>query len=187
MNWDNIVGPVKRIKEFNILLEEYEDNPLVLYFLKLEIEKCEFEIKINHTIASLLINPIRSYCNEYKVSIKDFPVKPNEIAELAMYINCNDFITFSDAVNKVLPELIETEETTYEVLDRLGFFEEITKDEINDSIYGVLLNNKEKTIKELDLAQQIKQTEQDLAAGKFKLLTSRNEPIISEIVYPATI
>ena len=45
----------------------------------------------------------------------------------------------------------------------------------------------EKTIKELDLAQQIKQTEQDLAAGKFKLLTSRNEPIISEIVYPATI
>lgn len=39
----------------------------------------------------------------------------------------------------------------------------------------------DKTIKEVDLAQQIKQAEQDVAAGKFKLITAGDEPIISDL------
>ncbi len=45
----------------------------------------------------------------------------------------------------------------------------------------------EKTIKEVDIAQQIKQIERDIAQGKFKMITAGNEPIISKIIYPQTI
>jgi hypothetical protein len=50
-----------------------------------------------------------------------------------------------------------------------------------DDFAQLLIN---KTIKEIDVAQQIKQTERDIAQGKFKMIAAGNEPIISEVVYP---
>lgn len=48
--------------------------------------------------------------------------------------------------------------------------------------FAQLLINK--TVKEMDLREQIKQTERDIAQGKFKMITAGNEPIIAEIAYP---
>lgn len=79
-------------------------------------------------------------------------------------------------------QIVKLDEQSGTLLQHISDFAQDLINELkkHEDFAQLLIN---KTIKEMDIAKQIQQTERDLTAGKFKLLTAGNEPIVSEKIY----
>ncbi len=92
---------------------------------------------------------INEYMNANGISNDESPqtfMDAKKLRDLAVYIEFTDLLDFSTAKNKVFPELINnfTEETTWEVIERLGLLEKTDSSEINSIIEEVLSKYPEK-------------------------------------------
>lgn len=74
--------------------------------------------------ANWILGPVKSYLNENAISIKEFPVKPTQIAELIKLIEDN-MISNTAASQKVFPELSkQNNKTPIEIAQQLNLIQE---------------------------------------------------------------
>jgi aspartyl-tRNA(Asn)/glutamyl-tRNA(Gln) amidotransferase subunit B len=119
-------------------LSEYDTNILVddkdigLYFLEL----CSHVINYK-TAANIVIGSIKSYLNEKAISIKDFSVPPNRIAQLISLID-DGKVSNSVATQKIFPVLIESNLSAQEIAKSNNWIQESDSDSLSTYIDNAL-------------------------------------------------
>ena len=119
-------------------LSEYDTNILVddkdvgLYFLEL----CS-HVKNYKTAANIVIGSVKSYLNEKAISIKDFSVPPNRIAQLISLID-DGKVSNSVATQKIFPVLIESNLSAQEIAKSNNWIQESDSDSLSTYIDNAL-------------------------------------------------
>jgi aspartyl-tRNA(Asn)/glutamyl-tRNA(Gln) amidotransferase subunit B len=127
----------KFIQELN--LSEYDADVIT--------ESKEFALYFNELVAltenykaaaNFMIGPIKSYLNENAVTMADFPVKPQRIADLILLIDENK-VSFSVASQNIFKELINfPEDAPSEIAERLNLLQDSNKDTLRTYVDEVL-------------------------------------------------
>jgi len=137
---------VKKLME-NYLLPEYdariiaEDEVLIQLFI--EIANCT---KAYKAIANWLIGPLKSYCNEHLCNFASITISPKNWGELIELIE-DGKLSFSVAVTKLFPKLIENPDLTPEsIANGLNILQVSDANDINAWVDAVLLKMPEKVI-----------------------------------------
>ncbi|EAZ83189.1 Asp-tRNA(Asn)/Glu-tRNA(Gln) amidotransferase subunit GatB [Algoriphagus machipongonensis] len=91
-----------------------------------------------------VMGPIKSSLNELNLSIKDFPVRSESLAELIKLID-EGKVSYTIASQKVYPEMIKSsKESPLEIAQRLNLIQESNESSIKPIIEAVLEENKGK-------------------------------------------
>jgi aspartyl-tRNA(Asn)/glutamyl-tRNA(Gln) amidotransferase subunit B len=101
--------------------------------------------------ASKWLDPVRAYMNDNGISDTESPqtfIDAKKLRDLAVYVEFTDLIDFSTAKSKLFPELINnfSEETTWEVIERLGLLERTESSEIDVLIEEVFSKYPDKVL-----------------------------------------
>lgn len=88
------------------------------------------------------LDPVRAHMNDNGIKETESPQKfidAKKLRDLAVYVEFTDLIDFSTAKAKVFPLLINnfSEETTWEIIEKLGLLEKTESSEIDKLIEGV--------------------------------------------------
>lgn len=110
----------------------------------------EFDRRMAKACAKWL-DPIRAYMNDNGIKDTDSPQKfidSKKLKDLAVYVEFTDLIDFSTAKSKVFPELINnfSEETTWQIIEKLGILEKTDTSEINVLIEEVFAKYPDKVL-----------------------------------------
>jgi len=122
--------------------EEMSDN-FKKYLAEIE-SLLDFSFERNLAAACVKWIPLlNAHMNENGISDTESPqtfIDSKKLRDLAVYVGFTDLIDFSTAKKKVFPELINnfTEETTWEIIERLGLLEKTDSSEVDDLIDEVL-------------------------------------------------
>ncbi|MEK6828541.1 MAG: hypothetical protein AABY15_00210 [Nanoarchaeota archaeon] len=123
-------------------IENGEDEALKTYMSEVEsFLDHEFDRRLAKACVKWF-DPIRAYMNENGIKDSESPQKVidhKKLRDLAVYVEFTDLIDFSTAKAKVFPELINnfSEETTWEIIERLGILEKTDSNEIDTLIEDV--------------------------------------------------
>ena len=83
-----------------------DSKEVALYFEAL----CELTTDYT-AAANWLIGPVKGYMNEHNVSLKDFPLKPDQLIALIRLV-ADETISFSTATQKIFPALVASPDRT---------------------------------------------------------------------------
>lgn len=123
-------------------IENTEDISLQKFLLEVESHiDFEFERRLAKAIVKWF-DQIRAHMNDNGISDQESPqtfIDAKKLRDLVVYVEFTDLIDFSTAKNKVFPELIDnfSEETTWEIIERLGILEKTESGEIETLIDDV--------------------------------------------------
>jgi aspartyl-tRNA(Asn)/glutamyl-tRNA(Gln) amidotransferase subunit B len=94
--------------------------------------------------ANWVTGPIKSYLNDLSLHIRDFPLKPEQLADLIGLIDQNK-VSHSVAVKKIYPFLLEHPgRTPLQVAEEQGLLQQADANALQDLIKQVLENNPQK-------------------------------------------
>ncbi len=128
---------IKYVKEFH--LPEYDahvltDTKEVASFFE---EVCKLTTHYK-AASNWIMGPVKSYLNEYSLSVAEFPISIKILAELIELVEANK-ISFSNASHRVFPELIkQPNQFALEVAQRLEVIQDNNQDAIMPIIEEVL-------------------------------------------------
>src|SRR5690606_5422984 len=92
------------------------------------------------TAANWVMGPIRSYLNQQAISIEEFPLKPNQIADIINAIESGK-ISNSVATQKVFPAMIESNtKSAIEIAESNNWIQETDEDEIVNIVRDTINN-----------------------------------------------
>ncbi len=127
----------KFVNEFG--LPEYDAQVLVdtrdiaLYF-----EALCGKTKNYKAASNWVMGPVKSYLNELTLSINDFPVTTDRLAELIGVIDAGK-VNFSVAAQKIFPAMIEDSDTSVlEIAEGLNLIQDTDQGAIEEAIHAVL-------------------------------------------------
>ncbi len=131
---------------------ESREEPSLQKFLS-EVES-HFDFEFERRLAKAVVkwfDPIRAHMNDNGISDQESPQKfidAKKIRDLAVYVEFTDLIDFSTAKGRVFPELIDnfSEETTWEIIERLGILEKTESSEIEVLIEDVFSKYPDKVL-----------------------------------------
>ncbi len=110
-----------------------DSKEIALYFEAL----CE-HTKNYKAASNWVMGPVKSYLNELTLHIKDFPVKPAQIAELIAIVDSGQ-VSHSVASQKLFPALIQQpEKTSIQLAEELNLLQESDSDSLLPMIEEVL-------------------------------------------------
>ena len=120
-----------------------ENKHLALYFE--DVIKHTHEYKL---AANWVMGAVKSYLNENAITIKEFPVKPEQIADLILLIK-GDKVSNTAATQKIFPEMIKansngSHSTPLEIAEQLNLIQEGDEDSIQALIDQAILKYPEK-------------------------------------------
>ncbi|GAB2486154.1 Asp-tRNA(Asn)/Glu-tRNA(Gln) amidotransferase subunit GatB [Algoriphagus taiwanensis] len=116
-----------------------EEKDLALWFEEL----CS-KTKNYKAASNWIMGPIKSSLNELSLSVKDFPIQPQTIAQLIALID-EGKISFTIASQKIYPELFKNSgENPEEVAHRLNLIQESDEDSLKPIVESVLEENQAK-------------------------------------------
>jgi len=100
---------------------------------------------LNHTknakaAANWLMGEIKSYLNENGVSISEFPIAPERIANLIQLID-EGKVSSTIAGQRIFPQLIETQKTPHEIAEALNLFQDSGEDVLDAYVLKVIEGN----------------------------------------------
>lgn len=144
-------GKMDLPKEYPFTIVDKED-PLECYIKRVntELEKLGFFKSENHekfneydkrfanACAKWMIGPIMGYLNKNAIKIEDFPIDIVRLRGLIEIVEFTNLISFSNAVREVFPEMIRTNESAYEIIEKLDLFESSDNDEIKKTIISII-------------------------------------------------
>jgi aspartyl-tRNA(Asn)/glutamyl-tRNA(Gln) amidotransferase subunit B len=104
-----------------------------------------YESLLNHTknaksAANWLMGEIKSYLNENGVSISEFPIAPERIANLIQLID-EGKVSSTIAGQRIFPQLIETQKTPHEIAEALNLFQDSGEDVLDAYVLKVIEGN----------------------------------------------
>ncbi|MCX2741897.1 Asp-tRNA(Asn)/Glu-tRNA(Gln) amidotransferase subunit GatB [Pontibacter anaerobius] len=105
-----------------------------------------FEQLLQHTknykaASNWVMGPVKSYLNELQLHIKDFPLKPEQIAQLIALVDENK-VSHSVAAKKVFPYMLEHPEySAQRVAEEQNLLQESNSDELAQIVQQVLSEN----------------------------------------------
>jgi len=104
-----------------------------------------YESLLNHTknakaAANWLMGEIKSYLNENGVSIAEFPIAPERIANLIQLID-EGKVSSTIAGQRIFPQLIETQKTPHEIAEALNLFQDSGEDVLDAYVLKVIEGN----------------------------------------------
>lgn len=104
-----------------------------------------YESLLNHTknakaAANWLMGEIKSYLNENGVSIYEFPIAPERIANLIQLID-EGKVSSTIAGQRIFPQLIETQKTPHEIAEALNLFQDSGEDVLDAYVLKVIEGN----------------------------------------------
>jgi aspartyl-tRNA(Asn)/glutamyl-tRNA(Gln) amidotransferase subunit B len=123
-------------------VEENEDPSLQKFLLEVESYiDFEFERRLAKAVLKWF-DLIRAHMNDNGISDTESPqtfIDAKKLKDLAVYVEFTDLLDFSTAKGKVFPELIDnfSEETTWEIIEKLGVLEKTESNEIEVLIEDV--------------------------------------------------
>ncbi len=141
--------PSKKIERYTSVfgLSEYDaillssEKEIAIYFDKLSSKTQHFK-----AAANWVIGPMRSYLHDNQIHIKDFPVKPELLAELIALIDKGK-LNYSVAAHQVFPELIRNPKLSAEdTAVKMQVLIDTAEDELSLLIEEVLSNYPDKII-----------------------------------------
>jgi len=106
---------------------------------------CYFEEVCKHSdnfkaVANWIIGPVKSYLNELTLTVKDFPISVQTLAELIQLIDGNK-VNFSTASQRIFPELLKVRgKSALEVAQKLNLIQDSTEESILTLIEQVILD-----------------------------------------------
>ena len=128
------------VEEFN--LPEYDAavltdaKEIALYF-----EQLAKHTKNYKAASNWVMGPVKSYLNELQLHISNFPLKPEQIAELIALVDENK-VSHSVAAKMVFPYMLEhPEKTALQVAEGQNLLQESNADELSQIINDVLAGN----------------------------------------------
>ena len=116
--------------------EDNEDEALKKYMSEVDsFVDHEFDKRLAKACIKWF-DPIRAYMNENGIKDSESPqtiIDHKKLRDLAVYVEFTDLIDFSTAKAKIFPLLINnfSEETTWEIIERLGVLEKTDSNEID--------------------------------------------------------
>lgn len=123
-------------------LPEYDANVLTdakeiaLYFEELAKHTQNYKAASNW-----VMGPVKSYLNELQLHIKDFPLKPEQIAQLIALVDANK-VSHSVAAKQVFPYMLEHPDMTAQrVAEEQNLLQESNADELTAIVEQVLADN----------------------------------------------
>lgn len=123
-------------------LPEYDANVLTdakeiaLYFEELAKHTQNYKAASNW-----VMGPVKSYLNELQLHIKDFPLKPEQIAQLIALVDENK-VSHSVAAKQVFPYMLEHPDMTAQrVAEEQNLLQESNADELTAIVEQVLADN----------------------------------------------
>ena len=88
-----------------------------------------------------VMGPVKSYLNELTLSIQDFPVRPNQLAELIALVD-EGKVSFSVASQKIYPELVkDSSRPSLEIAQELNLIQESDESSLKPIVEKVLAEN----------------------------------------------
>ena len=116
-----------------------EEKATALYFLDISQNT-----KYYKAVANLIINKIKPWCNDKKISISDFPIPINSIPAFVALIESGK-VSSSIAYQKLFPKLIEQPEKTPDTLaEELNILQSADEDFLEKIVNEVLEKNPDK-------------------------------------------
>ena len=116
-----------------------EEKPTALFFLDI----CK-KTKNYKGVANLIINKIKPWCQEEKISISDFPIKKENIASFVQLI-AEGKLSNSIAYQRLFPELInQNEKTPLQLAEELDLIQSNDDDALLELVNDVLGKNPDK-------------------------------------------
>ena len=107
-----------------------------------EIIYDEFDRKMAKAIANWFIGPIMEFMNKNGHNFSKIAnfFDSKKLYDLIVYVECTDLIDFSTAKSKLFPLLVNnfTEETAWEIIERLNILERADSSEVENMINEVL-------------------------------------------------
>lgn len=133
----------KFVHEFG--LPEYDagvltdSKEIALYFESLCKETSNYKAASNW-----LMGPVKSYLNELTLSIREFPVSPQQLAALIALID-EGKVSFSVASQNIYPELLkDSTKSSLEIAQELNLIQESDEGSLRPIVEQVLANNQAK-------------------------------------------
>ncbi|GAB3531947.1 Asp-tRNA(Asn)/Glu-tRNA(Gln) amidotransferase subunit GatB [Pontibacter brevis] len=105
-----------------------------------------FEELCNHTknykaASNWVMGPVKSYLNELQLHMRDFPLAPEQIAQIISLVEENK-VSHSIASKQIFPYMLQHPETTaQQVAEEQNLLQESDSDELGQIIQGVLAEN----------------------------------------------
>jgi aspartyl-tRNA(Asn)/glutamyl-tRNA(Gln) amidotransferase subunit B len=105
-----------------------EEKELAEYYLTLATVSPHYK-----PAANWMNGPVKQYLNEHGISIKDFPVSPQQLAALILVVE-EGKVSFSVASSKVLPLLVSSGKSAVDIITQLNLFQVNDANELNNWI-----------------------------------------------------
>ncbi|MFD2999020.1 Asp-tRNA(Asn)/Glu-tRNA(Gln) amidotransferase subunit GatB [Pontibacter toksunensis] len=105
-----------------------------------------FEELCNHTTnykaaSNWMMGPVKSYLNELQLHMRDFPLAPEQIAQIISLVDENK-VSHSIASKQIFPYMLEHPATTaQQVAEEQNLLQESDSDELGQIVQGVLSEN----------------------------------------------
>ncbi len=113
-----------------------DTKEIALYFEELCQETSNYKAASNW-----VMGPVKSYLNELTLSIQDFPVRPNQLAELIALVD-EGKVSFSVASQKIYPELVkDSSRPSLEIAQELNLIQESDESSLKPIVEKVLAEN----------------------------------------------
>lgn len=123
-------------------VKEENDESLQRYLLEVQSHiDMEFEKRLAKA-ASNWLDPVRAYMHDNGIKDDTSPqefIDAGKLRDLVVYVEFTDLLDFSTAKKEVFPKLINnfTEETTWEIIEKLGLLDKTDTSELDDIIIEV--------------------------------------------------
>ena len=115
-----------------------DEKGIALYYNEL----CSFT-KNYKSAANFMIGSVKSYLNEYGISINDFSISPERLASLINIVSDNK-ISNTIATSKVFPEMIKTNDLAETIAKKNNWTQESNSTALNQYIKQAILKYPEK-------------------------------------------
>ncbi len=86
--------------------------------------------------------PIMSHINKYKIKLEEIPVKKEFLYYIISLVEFTNLISFSSAVNKVFPKMLENpDKHPWDIISENNWFEDQGEDETESVVDDVISKN----------------------------------------------
>ena len=118
-----------------------ENKEIAIYYEKIIEHTNNYKVAANW-----LMGDIKSYLNEKGISILDFPISPKTIALLIKLIE-DGKISNTIASQKIFPELLISDQSPFQVAEKLNLIQENNEDVVDAFVNQVITENENEVMR----------------------------------------